>query len=141
MPREILPYKKVRKTYYLRWQIELVFKTWKSFFEINKIKKVKKDRMECQLLAKLIWILLNWRLFQICNHHLKMTKAEIRMSVLKYFKRCLKFSETLRKVVLNKLSIKMWLTDDFLPLMNNAFCEAPKHKQTHYEILNNLQYA
>ena len=59
------------------------------------------------------------------HHHLKMTKTEIRMSVLKYFKRCLKFSETLRKVVLNKLSIKMWLTDDFLPLMNNAFCEAP----------------
>jgi len=29
----------VRKTYYLRWQIELVFKTWKSFFHIDKIKK------------------------------------------------------------------------------------------------------
>lgn len=33
--REILPLEKIRKTYYLRWQIELVFKTWKSFFEIN----------------------------------------------------------------------------------------------------------
>jgi hypothetical protein len=139
--KEILPYKKIRKTYYLRWQIELVFKTWKSFFEINKIKKVKKERMECQLLAKLIWILLNWRLFQICNHHLKITKAEIGMSTIKFFKRCIKFSDSLRKVVLEKLSVRKWLMEDFLPLINNAFCEAPKHKQTHYEVLNNLQYA
>ena len=28
----ILPFEVIRKTYYLRWQIELVFKTWKSFF-------------------------------------------------------------------------------------------------------------
>jgi Transposase DDE domain len=139
--KEILPYKKIRKTYYLRWQVELVFKTWKSFFEINKIKKVKKERMECQLLAKLIWILLNWRLFQICNHHLKVIKAGIGMSIIKFFKRCVKYSESLRKVILEKLSVSQWLIEDFLPLVDNAFCEAPKHKQTHYEVLNNLQYA
>lgn len=39
--RKILPLEKIRKIYYLRWQIELVFKTWKSTFEIHKIKKVK----------------------------------------------------------------------------------------------------
>jgi len=64
--RTILPIEKIKKTYYLRWQIELVFKTWKSFFEINKVKKVKKERMECQLLAKLLWILLNLRLCWCC---------------------------------------------------------------------------
>ncbi len=36
----ILPFEVIRKTYYLRWQIELVFKTWKSFFKIDRIKKV-----------------------------------------------------------------------------------------------------
>lgn len=55
----ILPVTVVRKTYYLRWQIELVFKTWKSFFHIDKIKKVKKERLECQLIAKLLWILIS----------------------------------------------------------------------------------
>jgi hypothetical protein len=38
----ILPVAEIRKTYYLRWQVELIFKTRKSFFRINKIKKVRK---------------------------------------------------------------------------------------------------
>lgn len=33
--KEILPAEKIRKTYYRRWQIELVFKTWKFFFELK----------------------------------------------------------------------------------------------------------
>jgi IS4 transposase len=74
--REILPIEKIRRTYYLRWQIELVFKTWKSFFEINKVKKVKKERLECQLLAKLIWVLLNWQLFRSCNHYVKLQDSQ-----------------------------------------------------------------
>ena len=133
--KEILPFDKVRKTYYLRWQIELVFKTWKSFFEINKVKKVKLERMECQLLAKLIWILLNWRLFQTCNSYLRIMKAETGISTIKFFKRCLKFSESLRKLVIKAISIEKWLADEFLPLMDYAFCQAPKNKITHYQTL------
>ena len=139
--KEVLPFEKARKTYYLRWQIELVFKTWKSFFEINQVKKVKKERMECQLLAKLIWIVLNWRLFQTCNNHLRIMKAETGMSTIKFFKRCLKFSESLRKVVMKILSIENWLIEEFLPLIDYAFCEAPKKKITHYQIIKENLYA
>jgi hypothetical protein len=133
--KEILPFEKIRKTYYLRWQIELVFKTWKSFFEINKVKRMKKERMECQLLAKLIWILLNWRLFQTCNSYLRIVKAEVGISTIKFFKRCLKFSESLRKVIIKILSIENWLLNEFLPLIDYTFCEAPKNKTTHYHVI------
>jgi hypothetical protein len=133
--KETLPFDKVRKTYYLRWQIELVFKTWKSFFQINKVKRVKKERMECQLLAKLIWILLNWRLFQICNSHLRIIKAKTGMSTIKFFKRCLKFSESLRKLITKAITIEKWLEDEFLPVVKYAFCEAPKNKTTHYQTI------
>ena len=40
----VLAFEVIRKIYYLRWQIELVFKTWKSFSKIDRIKKVKKER-------------------------------------------------------------------------------------------------
>ena len=131
---KILPIKKIREVYYLRWQIELVFKTWKSFFEINKVKKVKKERMECQLLAKLLWILLHWQLFKTCNQYVQRKQPARGVSVLKFFKRCLSFSQTLREVVLKKRSLEKWLQNVFLPLIDNTACEAPWKKQTHYQI-------
>lgn len=134
--KHILPAEKLRKCYYLRWQIELVFKTWKSFLQIDKLKKVKKERFECQLLAKLLWVLLNWRLFQSCNHYVQRQNSTSGVSILKFFKRCLVFSVTLRLVVLKRLSLQVWLRQIFLPLIQNTACEAPARKNTSYQILN-----
>ena len=131
----ILPFTVIRKTYYLRWQIELVFKTWKSFFRIDKIKKVKKERLECQLLAKLLWILINWGLFRTCNNHAKRIDKEQGVSILIFFKRCVKFSTTFKLVILKKLSVSKWLEQIYLPLIADCLCEAPKNKQTHYQSL------
>lgn len=136
--REILPIEKIRRTYYLRWQIELVFKTWKSFFEINKVKKVKKERLECQLLSKLIWVLLNWQLFRSCDHYVQRQASQGGISVLKFFKRCITFSNTLRSVVLNSMDISDWLRKIFLPLIENTGCEAPAGKTTHYKTIHSL---
>jgi hypothetical protein len=133
-----LPANMIRKVYYLRWQVELVFKTWKSNLQINKLKKVKKERLECQLLAKLLWALLNWRLLQCCNNHIQTKNKAVGVSTLKFFKRCLAFSNTLRLVVLKKLSLRLWLTDIFLPLIQNTACEPPATKITHFETLHQL---
>jgi IS4 transposase len=136
--RKILPLEKIRKIYYLRWQIELVFKTWKSTFEIHKIKKVKTDRMECQLLAKLLWVLLNWRLFQCSNQHVKKYSPKTGVSLIKFFKRCGQYSHSLRLVILRRINLKNWLNRTFLPLIENTKCEPPVNKQTHYQILHSL---
>jgi hypothetical protein len=136
--RESLQAEMVRRVYYLRWQIELVFKTWKSNLQINKLKKVKKERLECQLLAKLLWALLNWKLMQCCNNHIEARNNGIGVSTLKFFKRCLVLSNTLRLVVRKKLSLRFWLTDIFLPLIQNTACEPPVSKTTHFETLHQL---
>lgn len=131
----ILPFNVIRKTYYLRWQIELVFKTWKSFFRIDKMKKVKKERLECQLLAKLLWIFINWRLFNTYNNHAREIDKVQGVSVLIFFKRCVKFAASLRLVLLKKFSITYWLEQIYLPLIADCLCEPPKNKQTHYQSL------
>ena len=48
--------------YRLRWQIELMFKIWKSICHIEKVKKVKKHRLECYIYSKIILIVLGWKI-------------------------------------------------------------------------------
>ena len=136
--RQNLPKEKIRKTYYLRWQIELIFKTWKTTVQINKLKKVKRERLECHLLAKLLWTLLNWRLLQCCNKHIRPKSPGVGVSLLKFFKRCMMFSQTLRLVLLRKLPIHSWINQTFLPLIKNTACEAPRGKTTHYQTIWNI---
>ena len=130
---DILPASKIRKTYYLRWQIELVFKTWKSFFRINEVKRVKRERLECQILGRLLWILINWSLFSRLNKHASVSGQTV--SMLMFFKRSLKFAFTLKMVLLKKIPIKAWLSHTYLPLIIDCVCFAPKNKQTHLQSL------
>jgi hypothetical protein len=82
---EDLSIKEVLILYRLRWQIELMFKNWKSVCKIDKIKPVKYERFACLLFAKLILIMLNMQI--ICNlqaHYFK--KQRLILSENKCFK-------------------------------------------------------
>jgi hypothetical protein len=63
---EILPADKIYLIYKLRWQIELMFKSWKSTFCIHETRKMKEDRYLCLLHARLLLIVINtqivWRM-------------------------------------------------------------------------------
>ncbi|PWK64678.1 DDE family transposase [Mucilaginibacter oryzae] len=61
----------VIELYRLRWQIELIFKSWKSLLNLRRVKPVKKERFECMLLAKFIWILINWKIFRCLDAAIK----------------------------------------------------------------------
>jgi len=58
IPWEWVPMEQVHELYTLRWQIEIVFKMWKSLFKIDHYRHVKQERLECQLYGKLIAIFL-----------------------------------------------------------------------------------
>ncbi|MCQ6289218.1 IS4 family transposase, partial [Bacillus cereus] len=57
-PWEWVPMEQVYELYTLRWQIEMVFKTWKTLFDIDHCRTVKQERIECHLYGKLIAIFL-----------------------------------------------------------------------------------
>lgn len=67
IPGEWVKPGEMRKLYTMRWQIELVFKVWKSIGEIHHVKKMRVERFQCCLYAKLLWITVNWRVFWEMN--------------------------------------------------------------------------
>ncbi|MGQ8826799.1 IS4 family transposase [Bacillus sp. NA_146.1] len=75
---EYLPKEQVYDFYSLRWQIELIFKTLKSFFRIHHCNSVKLERLECHLYGQLISILLcSSTLFQMRQLILIKKKREL----------------------------------------------------------------
>lgn len=57
LPQESFDAQQVYELYSLRWQVELLFKGWKSLFDLDRVKKMKKERFECHLYGTLIAIL------------------------------------------------------------------------------------
>lgn len=56
VPSDIIVANQVHELYSLRWQIEIIFKVWKSIFKIN---QVKLERFMCFLYGRLIALLLS----------------------------------------------------------------------------------
>lgn len=84
----VLKTKDINYMYSLRWQIELIFKTWKSTFCIAHIKKVKKERFECQIYARLLLIVVSWNMYARINNFVVNSRNIDATMYLSYFKFC-----------------------------------------------------
>jgi hypothetical protein len=64
-PVEKIATHQIRAVYSLRWQVEIMFKLWKSHYNIDKVKKMSIFRFECHIYAQLIVALLDFTLQQV----------------------------------------------------------------------------
>lgn len=109
VPKEILSPQQVYNLYRVRWQIELVFKTWKSVLKINKVRKMKANRFRCYLLGKLLWIFLNWEIYSVFNVHVYRSTGNL-LSVYKCFTIMKRQARSLLEILLHqKMKLEAWL--------------------------------
>lgn len=85
LPHDSFALMDVHKIYSIRWQIEIMFKIWKSTFGIDKIRTVNPYRIFCFIYGKLIAILLCTRVFLTIA--IASQKAGKYLSELKSFRR------------------------------------------------------
>lgn len=128
----------VIQLYRLRWQIELIFKNWKSLLSVHKVKAVKKERMECQLIAKFIWTLINWKIFWHVNAHVQKTSTGYACSTWKFFKQARLYSHALRKVVRAIMDFKSWCELFLCPIIKSLMIEPKKGKEPAFRIINKV---
>lgn len=134
----ILKSEHIIELYGLRWQIERIFKTWKSLLGIDKTKAVKKERLECQLIARFIWILINWKIFWCIDTFIQKTSAGYACSAWKFFKQVRNNSQTLRKVATGGILFADWMELLVFPVIRNLLVEPKKGKKAAFSIVNDI---
>jgi len=83
-----LPKEHFRTLYFIRWQIELIFKSWKSNFRLEKISSEKLSHVMCCLYAKLIFIFLTTKIIRVAKIYtwIKRKKEVSEYRAHKHFK-------------------------------------------------------
>jgi hypothetical protein len=122
------PWETICNLYRVRWQIELVFKIWKSILHIDQTYKMKVERLITTLYLKLFWIFINWQIISDCRNAFYKDKLRL-LSLSKCFQTIIEYSQLLRKCLLNgKISLKNTLQKLIRIFQENHWSEKRKKR-------------
>jgi hypothetical protein len=100
IPDTVMDPETIVDIYKIRWQIELVFKAWKSIFGLDNIGKMKYSRLMCLLNARLLLILINWEILMTERYSLYKKTGKL-LSFYKCTKTLKDNSADLRHILVN----------------------------------------
>jgi hypothetical protein len=98
VPLAVLPDEVISGLYRIRWQIELIYKIWKSVIGIHYTRKMKYKRWLCLLHFKLLLMIIHWNLIMIQRNHFYRREGRL-LSLNKCFKTLFDNSHRLRKAL------------------------------------------
>jgi hypothetical protein len=136
IPSEIIDGEVIAKIYKIRWQIELIFKIWKSIFGLDNITPMKYERLMCTLNARLLLVLLNWETFMV-QRGLLFKRTGKLLSIMKCFNTLKDNSAQLRQIIVKGCKgIKKWVQWAAGIFESNHWLEKKKNKLGFEEILH-----
>lgn len=126
---DMLSARTICEVYRLRWQIELVFKGWKSHFGIDKMGNVGERYFECLIYGKLIIITLMTTIFSALFSAIFRRQRRL-LSMLKFFKSLREKAEILLKSIQNIFKNADKLYEAITDVINRSLHEKRNRKTT-----------
>lgn len=130
VPREIWSWKVVGTVYKIRWQIELIFKVWKSQLNIHYLKGTCKDRIDCLIYCRLIAVAILFTIYQtISNIIIDEDGALSFVKFINWLKRNGRFA----CCIMNGFTKKLWneLIGDF----DLLYKDRQRRRQSTFELI------
>ena len=129
---EDIPTESVRKLYTVRWQIELVFKNWKSNFKLDEVNGIRPERIKAMIYAKLLLIFIVTKITRLASFYVwnKSQREVSEFQAAKHF-------EAIGQIWMNAIMVESSKVNEFLL---NAFsfittsCLKGKTKKRTYPI-------
>lgn len=136
---EILSKDQLHDIYSLRWQIELMFKIWKSLFKIHDVKKVKLERFQCFLYGRLTALLLTSSIVLtgkkiICEEHQKEISEMKSFAIVKEY-----FSEIREKIFKGELVLMKFLNKLMESILKYGIKSKRKGRKSTFLIIENVR--
>lgn len=133
--RSIVDAEQAYNLYKIRWQIEVMFKIWKSIININTVHKMKPCRLRCNLYSKFIWILIS----RDINTLAEVSYWRANKALLSPYK-CMAIltasAVSLRNIIFGSAKkLKEWMINTIEELMDYGYKENKKGSITLSELL------
>jgi hypothetical protein len=139
IPCETMPGRTIIALYHVRWQIELVFKIWKSTFGVHKIGKMKYYRWLSILYAKLILIAIYWQTIMPARFYFYKAKGKL-LSMDKCFKTLKSATGKLRDAMKKGVQAIQQLLTNIIELVSERHWLEKKKNRLNYEQIMYLEY-
>jgi hypothetical protein len=111
VPGEIWAPETVIKAYPMRWQIELIFKSWKSHCHLAAINAKKKETVLCYLYGRMLLVLLTYALYPQVRSAL-WVKKQRELSLLKFVSHFQALADSWMKVIFkSELALRRFLQE------------------------------
>jgi hypothetical protein len=138
-PEKALDKKHFRILYAIRWQIELIFKNWKSNFALDKITCKKVERVKCMIYAKLLFIFISGKFIFMSKSYLwQKSKKEIsEFRATKYIKSITQ--EWLILIFQNQKELNELLKDTFNFIIEHHYKIKQKDRILPLELIEQIE--